>query len=105
VTEQLATTLLAAEVVIRRLNEANQQEEVKRAGDPRKTWDQLSAWVEQEVSAAVEANFLWTAQRARRVAGQMAEHFSGDQELLPRTRSRRVDLAGVHRQPARRRLG
>ncbi|TDV47787.1 dynamin family protein [Actinophytocola oryzae] len=63
------------------------EEEVSRGGDPRRTWDQLAAWVEQEVSAAVAANFLWTAQRARWLAGQVAEHFSGDQELLPRIRT------------------
>jgi hypothetical protein len=67
------------------------EEEVNRAGDPRKIWDQLSAWVEQEVSAAVAANFLWTAQRARWLAGQVAEHFSGDQELLPRIRTETED--------------
>jgi hypothetical protein len=67
------------------------EEEVSRAGDPRKTWDQLAGWVEQEVSAAVAANFLWTTQRARWLAGQVAEHFNGDQELLPRIRTEADD--------------
>jgi hypothetical protein len=67
------------------------EEEVNRGGDPRKTWDQLSSWVEQEVTAAVAANFLWTAQRARWLAGQVAEHFSGDQELLPKIRTATED--------------
>ena len=67
------------------------EEEVTRGGDPRRTWDQLSAWVEQEVTAAVTANFLWTAQRARWLATQVAEHFSGDQELLPRIRTATED--------------
>jgi Dynamin family len=73
------------------------EEEVNRAGDPKKIWDQLSGWVEQEVSAAVAANFLWTAQRARWLASQVAEHFSGDGQLLPKLRTRTEDpLHGVH---------
>ncbi|MGB3440866.1 MAG: dynamin family protein [Actinophytocola sp.] len=73
------------------------EEEVMKGGDPKKTWDQLAAWVEQEVSAAVAANFLWAAQRARWLAGQVSEHFSGDQELLPRIRTAAEDpLARVH---------
>jgi hypothetical protein len=73
------------------------EEEVGRAGDPKKVWDQLSVWVEQEVGAAVAANFLWAAQRARWLAGQVAEHFSGDHELLPKVHTRTEDpLAGVH---------
>ncbi|MGH3759467.1 dynamin family protein [Actinophytocola sp.] len=72
------------------------EEEVNKAGDPRKIWDQLSAWVEQEVGAAVAANFLWTAQRSRWLAAQVAEHFSGGQELLPRIRTGHEDpLAGI----------
>lgn len=67
------------------------EEEIAKGGDPKKTWDQLATWVEQEVSAAVAANFLWTAQRARWLAGQVAEHFSGDQELLPRIRTAAED--------------
>ncbi len=73
------------------------EEEVNSGGDPTKTWDQLAGWVEQEVSAAVAANFLWTTQRARWLAGQVAEHFSGDQEVLPRIRTETDDpLARVN---------
>ena len=61
--------------------------EVDKSGDPKKIWGQLSGWVEQEVGAAVAANFLWAAQRARWLAGQVAEHFSGGRELLPRIRT------------------
>jgi hypothetical protein len=67
------------------------EEEIAKGGDPKKTWDQLAGWVEQEVSAAVAANFLWTTQRARWLAGQVAEHFSGDQELLPKIRTEAED--------------
>jgi Dynamin family len=72
------------------------EEEVNKAGDPKKVWDQLATWVEQEVGAAVAANFLWTAQRSRWLAGQVADHFSGGQQLLPRIRTGHDDpLAGI----------
>jgi hypothetical protein len=72
------------------------EEEVNKAGDPKKIWEQLCGWVEQEVGAAVAANFLWTAQRARWLAGQVAEHFSGGHELLPKLHTRSEDpLAGI----------
>ena len=72
------------------------EEEVNKSGDPRKIWDQLSSWVEQEVGAAVSANFLWTAQRARWLAAQVAEHFAGGQALLPKIHTRTEDpLAAV----------
>jgi hypothetical protein len=67
------------------------EEEVNRAGDPTKVWDQLSNWVEQEVTAAVAANFLWTTQRARWLAGQVADHFSGGQDLMPKIQTRTDD--------------
>jgi hypothetical protein len=60
------------------------EEEIDRNGDPTKIWDQLSAWTEQQVAAAVSANFLWATQRAQWLAGQVAEHFSADgEEALP----------------------
>jgi hypothetical protein len=72
------------------------EEEVNKAGDPKKIWDQLAGWVEQEVGAAVAANFLWTAQRSRWLAGQVADHFSGSQQLLPKLRTGHDDpLAGI----------
>lgn len=67
------------------------EEEITKGGDPKKIWDQLATWVEQEVSAAVAANFLWTTQRARWLAGQVAEHFSGGQEPLPKIQTMTED--------------
>lgn len=67
------------------------EEEIAKGGDPKKIWHQLATWVEQEVSAAVAANFLWTTQRARWLAGQVAEHFSGGQEPLPKIRTMTED--------------
>ncbi|WP_181784126.1 Isoniazid-inducible protein iniA, partial [Pseudonocardia pini] len=44
--------------------------------DPRTIWDQFAEWFHQQVSAATSANYVWTAQRARWLAEQVAEHFS-----------------------------
>lgn len=53
-------------------------------GDPKETWDQLAVWVEQQVSEAATANFVWAIERARWLAGQVADHFNGSGvESLP----------------------
>jgi hypothetical protein len=71
------------------------EEEVDRGGDPAKTWDQLSTWVEQEVSSAVSANLVWATQRARWLATQVADHFSEDEDrLLPKLRTEVADALG-----------
>lgn len=68
------------------------EEEVNNGGDPKKTWDQLSAWVEQEVATAASANFVWATQRARWLAGQVADHFAEDGEwVLPKLRTEASD--------------
>ena len=54
------------------------EEEIEQNGDPTKIWEQLRGWAEQQVAAAVSANFLWATQRAQWLAGQVAEHFSED---------------------------
>jgi len=52
--------------------------------DPKDTWDQFATWVEQQVSEAATANFVWAIERARFLAGQVAEHFNGSGiESLP----------------------
>ena len=68
------------------------EEEVNQGGDPKKTWDQLSTWVEQEVASAASTNFVWTTQRARWLAVQVADHFSqeGDR-ILPQLRTEAGD--------------
>jgi hypothetical protein len=71
------------------------EEEVDRSGDPTKTWDQLSTWVEQEVSSAASANLVWATQRARWLATQVADHFSEDEDrLLPKLRTEVADALG-----------
>ncbi len=68
------------------------EEEVDNGGDPHKIWDQLSSWAEQEAASAVATNYLWTTQRARWLADQVAEHFSTEgTEVLPKLRTETGD--------------
>ena len=68
------------------------EEELDGGGDPTKTWDQLSTWVEQEVASAVSANLLWATQRARWLATRVADHFSEEENrLLPKLRTEVAD--------------
>jgi hypothetical protein len=46
------------------------------ASDPHTIWDQFAEWLHQQVAQATSANYVWTAQRARWLAEQVAEHFS-----------------------------
>ncbi|MGH3995754.1 MAG: Isoniazid-inducible protein iniA, partial [Pseudonocardiaceae bacterium] len=58
----------------------------------RKTWDQLSTWVEQEVASAASANLVWATQRARWLATQVADHFSEEEDrILPKLRTEVAD--------------
>jgi Dynamin family len=71
------------------------EDELDRGGDPTKTWDQLSGWVEQEVASAVSANLLWATERARWLATQVADHFSAEEDrLLPKLRTEVADAMG-----------
>lgn len=52
--------------------------------DPAEIWDQFADWFHQQVSSAASANFVWAAERARWLAGRVAEHFAeGAQVVLP----------------------
>ncbi|MCO1656929.1 dynamin family protein [Pseudonocardia humida] len=51
-------------------------EELIDAADPADIWEQFSEWLHQQVAAAASANFVWAAERARFLAGQVAEHFA-----------------------------
>jgi len=60
------------------------ENEIDEGGDPTKIWEQICGWVEQEAAAAVSENFLWTTERARWLADQVADHFSEDRsDVLP----------------------
>ncbi|WP_018332928.1 dynamin family protein [Actinomycetospora chiangmaiensis] len=59
-------------------------EERLDAEDPADIWDQFAEWVHTQVAAAASTNFVWASQRARHLAGQVAEHFTaGGQAVLP----------------------
>jgi Dynamin family len=53
-----------------------ESEELLDAGDPGEIWEQFSDWLHQQVSSAASANFVWAAERARWLAGQVAQHFA-----------------------------
>ena len=64
------------------------EEELLSGGDPARVWDQFAGWVQNEVAAAAAANFIWATQRARWLAHQVAEHFTGEKDqLLPTLRN------------------
>jgi dynamin family protein len=64
------------------------EEEIDEGGDPTKTWEQLSAWVQQQVAAAASTNFVWATERARWLAQQVATHFAEEREaVLPALRT------------------
>jgi len=50
--------------------------------DPADTWDQFVDWFHQQVSKAASANFVWAAERARWLAGQVADHFAEGADLV-----------------------
>jgi Dynamin family len=58
------------------------------SGDPTKTWDQFTKWVQEAAAAAASANFIWASQRARWLAQRVAEHFDDEQQhLVPTLRT------------------
>jgi hypothetical protein len=55
--------------------------------DPAQIWEQFADWFHQQVSSAAGANFVWAAERARYLAGQVAEHFAQGADIaLPELR-------------------
>jgi hypothetical protein len=67
-------------------------EDALQTGDPTKTWDQFANWVQQATTSAASANFVWATQRARYLAGRVAEHFDAEREqLLPAMRTEPAD--------------
>jgi Dynamin family len=63
--------------------------------DPAEVWEQFSDWFHQQVSSAASANFVWAAERARWLAGQVAEHFAAGAEIaMPELRFDDEGIAG-----------
>ncbi len=64
------------------------EEEIESGGDPTRTWEQLTTWVQQQVASAASANFVWATERARWLARQVATHFDDEREaVLPALRT------------------
>jgi dynamin family protein len=81
-----------------RLREITREAEqaLQDGGDPTKTWDQFTAWVQQVAAAAASANFVWATQRARWLAGRVAEHFDAEgTHLLPSLRIERPESSAA----------
>jgi hypothetical protein len=52
-------------------------------GDPGPVWDQVVEWLEQRVSAAISDTFVWTEERSRWLADEVADHFADEETPLP----------------------
>ncbi|WP_307858854.1 dynamin family protein [Microbacterium esteraromaticum] len=62
------------------------QREAEKAiddGDPGPVWDQIREWLDQRVTAAVSETFVWTDERSRWLAEEVADLFSQDQSEIP----------------------
>ncbi len=69
-------------------------EQLLDAADPADIWDQFAEWLHQQVASAASANFVWTAERARWLAGQVAEHFAQGADI-PLPDLRFADAGGM----------
>jgi hypothetical protein len=77
--------------------------------DPAKIWDQFAAQVQVQAAAAAAANFLWAGERARWLAGQVADLFAEDgARSLPELRAGNpevLDMAGEIERPGGEKFG
>ncbi len=65
-------------------------EMVLDGADPGKIWEHFATQVEEQSAAAAAANFLWATERARWLAGQVADLFEEDgAQSVPQLRSAR----------------
>ena len=52
-------------------------------GDPGPIWDQITEWLDQRVSAAVSETFVWTDERSRWLAEEVAAQFFAGESDVP----------------------
>lgn len=70
-------------------------EQLLEDADPADIWEQFAEWFHKQVSHAVAQNFVWTTERARWLAEQVAEHFAEDVDVqLPELRISGGAVAG-----------
>ena len=75
------------------------EEELDAGGDPARTWDRFTTWVQQQVPSAASANFVWATERARWLAQQVATHFDDQREAaLPALRTEASAALGAVRE-------
>lgn len=60
-------------------------------GDPGKSWEQFTEWLEERCAEAIADTFVWTNERAQWLAGQVAECFDQDELTLPALRVDETD--------------
>ena len=66
---------------------SREAEQLLDDADPADIWEQFVEWFHKQVSQAVAQNFVWTTERARWLAEQVAEHFAEDIDVqLPELR-------------------
>ena len=53
-------------------------------GDPGPIWDQFTDWLEQRISEAVSETFVWTNDRQKWLANEVADHFAEGELNIPR---------------------
>ncbi|ALE75595.1 MULTISPECIES: dynamin family protein [unclassified Pseudonocardia] len=70
-------------------------EQLLEDADPADIWEQFAEWFHKQVSHAVAQNFVWTTERARWLAEQVADHFAEDIDVqLPDLRIAGGAVAG-----------
>lgn len=71
-------------------------EQLLEDADPADIWDQFAEWFHKQVAHAVAQNFVWTTERARWLAEQVAEHFAEAVDVtLPELRVAGGSVAGL----------
>ncbi|MGO2746140.1 dynamin family protein [Microbacterium sp.] len=58
-------------------------EQAIEEGDPGPIWDQISEWIDQRATAAVTETFVWTDERSRWLAEEVADLFSEGESSIP----------------------
>lgn len=72
-----------------------ESEQLIEDSDPAEVWEQFSDWFHKQISSAASANFVWAAERARWLAGQVAEHFAEGADVgMPKLRFDDEGIAG-----------
>ncbi|WP_226354391.1 dynamin family protein [Pseudonocardia sp. ICBG601] len=71
-------------------------EQLLEDADPADIWEQFAEWFHKQVAHAVAQNFVWTTERARWLAEQVAEHFAEAVDVtLPELRVAGGSVAGL----------